>query len=422
MRGLLYIGAIIAVVAFAGSALAPDRTADSPAILGVETDVGPTQEPEGAETAPQGEDQPDDDLSPADEPTTAASPRLSPTETAGEWIETPDLPLPMGWGQVSVWTGSELMIWGGQANTGQEVRSSFSADGAMLDPGVARWLPIAESPVEGRAEASSAWTGSEVFIWGGRDAVSFREDGAAYDPNADSWRGLADSPLSPRSAAAAIWTGEEVLVLGGYDNAGPLGDAAAYDPVRDQWRVLENLPAELAQWSYVRHALAGDSAIVWGDTWEHSVSALRYFFESREWERLPQEGLGGQSVGHFIWSGADLYAIVDSSERLHIRVLRGGVGAWQALPDPPRLDPWGTTAVWSEHGLAVLTDSDAHWVFSENDQRWSRLPRGPRLQALPGEPVWTGSELLTWKAPFPGVASHQITRFRFADQPPMAQE
>src|SRR5687768_1317638 len=65
------------------------------------------------------------------------------------------------------------------------------------------WQAIADGPLSGRTDAAALWTGSEVLVFGGdadgycppelacdrkRDHTTALRDGAAYDPVADTWR------------------------------------------------------------------------------------------------------------------------------------------------------------------------------------------------------------------------------------------
>lgn len=124
-------------------------------------------------------------------------------------------------------------------------------DGARLGsplPGV--WEKIASAPLAGRFGAAAVWTGSEVLVWGGTGAQPYA-DGALYDPARRVWRAVARSPLGPRVEPAAVWSGSEVIIAGGRAlseagsggaHARPLTDAAAYDPASDTWRTLPPLP------------------------------------------------------------------------------------------------------------------------------------------------------------------------------------
>lgn len=139
-----------------------------------------------------------------------------------------------------VWTGTDLLVW----PTAFQV--SPAPPPIAFDPFTGESRPLAEIPLESRANAASIWTGSEWIVWGGSRGTTSFNDGAAYDPTTDTWRVLADSPLSARSAPA-VWTGTEMIVTAGYggDSGSPyaLGDGAAYDPTTDTWRAIAPGPA-----------------------------------------------------------------------------------------------------------------------------------------------------------------------------------
>src|SRR5438552_5208528 len=84
--------------------------------------------------------------------------------------------------------------------------SSSTSDGV--------WHPIAEQGApDARYFHTAVWTGSEMIIWGGS---GLRDDGARYNPSPDTWTPVSDNgaPL-PRSNHVAVWTGSEMLVWGG---------------------------------------------------------------------------------------------------------------------------------------------------------------------------------------------------------------
>ena len=65
---------------------------------------------------------------------------------------------------------------------------------------------------------TAVWTGSELIVWGGGNGAN---TGGRYDPAGDSWMPLSntDAP-GPRNAHTAIWTGSEMIVWGGMSNVG----------------------------------------------------------------------------------------------------------------------------------------------------------------------------------------------------------
>lgn len=142
---------------------------------------------------------------------------------AGSTVALPQMPISGPGGGGSIWTGTELIVWGEPAAPD----ASPPPVGAAFNLQTGTWRTIASSP--NSSNTPIAWTGREMIVWGGSGA-----DGAAYDPAADTWRTLPDAPFSA-SDAAAVWTGNEVIVLGGFDD--PV-NAAAYDPATDEWRSL----------------------------------------------------------------------------------------------------------------------------------------------------------------------------------------
>ena len=144
---------------------------------------------------------------------------------------------------VTVWTGRELVVWGG-------LNSNFTAtygDGARLDPTTNTWRRLPAAPVAARGQAAAVWSGREVLIWGG-DAGAGREvgQGAAYDPVTNTWRALPLSPLRAKTLPAGVWTGRYFLVIGGSAGGSlpaPGPAAAAYDPATNAWTALPAAPS-----------------------------------------------------------------------------------------------------------------------------------------------------------------------------------
>ena len=71
-----------------------------------------------------------------------------------------------------------------------------------------------------RTSHTAVWTGSEMIIWGGFDNVIGNSNtGGRYNPSTDSW--IATSTTNAparRSDHTAVWTGREMIVWGGFDN------------------------------------------------------------------------------------------------------------------------------------------------------------------------------------------------------------
>src|SRR5688500_3163871 len=69
-----------------------------------------------------------------------------------------------------------------------------------------KWRTV--GPLRGRQGNIAVWTGHEVIYWGG-DRPGRAPEGAAYDPKADRWRRSSRSPPTNRTHAGAVGTGRE---------------------------------------------------------------------------------------------------------------------------------------------------------------------------------------------------------------------
>jgi hypothetical protein len=66
-----------------------------------------------------------------------------------------------------------------------------------------------------RAGHTAVWTGSEMIVWGGSDRVGELATGARYDPATDTWTPTSTvGAPSPMEGHTAVWTGKEMIVWG----------------------------------------------------------------------------------------------------------------------------------------------------------------------------------------------------------------
>src|SRR5438270_12554429 len=124
-----------------------------------------------------------------------------PATSSAGWSRLADPPF-LRSGSVRVWTGQELLVWGGYEPDG-----TFRADGAAYDVGLRRWRALPPAPLRGRADSAGVWTGRTLLVWGGWAGHRAFADGAAYDPLSHRWRRLPHAPLDARIPAA--WSGPE---------------------------------------------------------------------------------------------------------------------------------------------------------------------------------------------------------------------
>jgi hypothetical protein len=199
------------------------------------------------------------------------------------WSAIPDGPLSSRAGAAFAWTGEELLIWGGWSGECCVSSEAFLADGAAYDPVRGTWRPLPAAPIEARAPFF-AWTGDELVVWGSRDRTARYRDGAAYDAESGTWRVIADGPIEVTDGSA-VWTGDEMLVFGaaldGNNHAETATDiGATYDPTSDSWRRIADSTlspqAATAAWP-------GSGELI---AWDYDLASTAYDPRSDAWRDL----------------------------------------------------------------------------------------------------------------------------------------
>ena len=294
-----------------------------------------------------------------------------------------------------------MIVWGGAS------RGRLFADGAAYDPATDRWRILATAPIAGRTAQTSVWTGAEMIVWGGcceRRGAEFG-DGAAYNPASDSWRKLSPAPIGPRTSHTAVWTGDQMLVWGGHVFEQEHSDGAAYDPEANRW---QSLPLPSIEPRYSHSAVwSGEAMIVWGGaTMRPSVLADGALLAGG-WR--PIKGVRpGRSSHTAVWTGSEMLVwggCCDASGR----DLPGGAAyepedrRWRALSDSGLGARQAHVAVWANNRMIVwggqgglgerFADGAA---YDSAADRWAELPPSPLDERAGPTGVWTDDELIVW--------------------------
>lgn len=287
------------------------------------------------------------------------------------WHTMSDPPIAGRVGHVAVWTGDELIVWGGHEGGTGGRPSSRLQDGAAYDPDADTWRQIATPTLSGGPGYASVWTGSEMIVIGGNDGhLSFAENGlyeaGAYNPSTDTWRNL-EMPIN-LVVADALWTGEEVVVYGIQGYLGPLL-GAAYNPRSDQWRELPAAPIDPAVPDI---EMFGDRILVWTyDPETDGIAALD--LETLQWSELPAfPGQPSDGIPSAASMGASQTMVTTESV---MAILSEGSDSWQTTPTPSEdlgpLNPtaWtGSEALFFSSGLPPgdpnAPNGISAWLFS----------------------------------------------------------
>ena len=270
---------------------------------------------------------------------------------------TTDAPDPRFW-HTAVWTGTEMIVWGGF-----RAPNDFNT-GGRYDPATDTWTATstANAPSK-RAFQKAVWTGSEMIVWGGYDDVAgvSLNTGGRYNSASDTWTttSLANAP-SARTFHTAVWTGSEMIVWGGFDlclvvayNTG-----GRYDPATDTWTATSTIDAPSPRDTHTA-VWTGSEMIVWGG---YDNTGGRYDPASDTWTATDVAKAPSSRDTHTaIWTGSEM--IVWGGEYYD--------GTYHFLNTGGRYDP--ATDTWS------LTDT-------------TDAPSERYLHTA----VWTGSEMIIW--------------------------
>ncbi len=305
----------------------------------------------------------------------------------------------------AVWTGTELIVWGGYGH------NSYSSDGGRYNPTTDTWKPLGDLGLTVREDHTAVWTGTEMIIWGGA-ASQLRNDGARYSPSTDTWSptSLGANVPAARIRHTAVWTNGKMLIWGGGVFTGGTNTGAAYNPVTDSWTPMStgaNVPAgrldHTAVWT-------GTEMIVWGGNTSGGPPGLntggRYKPSTNSWTPVPTSGAPSARFDHTaVWSGSEMivwggFGTPNTGGRYsptsNAWVTTSTVGAPIARADNSAVWTGTEMIVWGGNNGTPVVNTGGRYKPSTNS--WLPTSTGSVVnQLFAGESgTWTGSELLLY--------------------------
>lgn len=205
-----------------------------------------------------------------------------------------------------MWTGSQLLVWGGFETTVDSRNRQRTGTGSRYDPALDQWSSInTDGAPSVRGQASAVWTGTEMIVWGGslyNGGNGTFNNGARYSPANNQWRPMSTTlgtlPLSPRSSHCAIWTGHEMILWGGATNA------LRYSPAADAWSAISLKDApnpSIASYSPIPSAIWTDyGMLAWGGRWG------LYDPSSDTWRAVHQAAPIWNTSMPMVWTGSEV--------------------------------------------------------------------------------------------------------------------
>lgn len=299
------------------------------------------------------------------------------------------------------------------------------ADAWFIDPG----------PLSPRGGHQVMWTGDEMIVWGGSTADTPPNliDGAAFDPATTTWRMLAPIPDETSQLNVAVWAGDQMIVVSA-------SSTMSYDPDTDEWRAIGDgaaLSSETqVQWTGTRLALWTTEGIslfdprdgAWEELpdpgfggpsqWEGALRSARTAliavgldtpdcsgrlaakWNGTDWERLPKVDLAtaeyadcGYPNQTAVIDGYLVYWTDNNHPTMALNLLTEELMKIDTIPLSGAESPSGPIEVGS--GVLVPQWGEAAWLPSV-DASWVSLDMPG--QGRGAEMIWTGDEVLMWAA------------------------
>jgi len=345
----------------------------------------------------------------------AATGYILPTilDTAGGCVDdswtatsTTNAPSARG-GHTAVWTGSEMIIWGGSDFSG------LTNTGGRYNPSTDSWTATSTISVPtARTLHHAVWTGTEMIVWGGYDPDNppfYLITGGRYSPTSDTWTttSTANAP-SGRVADTAVWTGSEMIVWGGYNNVAILNTGGKYNPGTNSWTATSTTNAPSARDLHTA-VWTGSEMIVWGgeDNSSYFNTGGRYNPSTDSWTTTSTSNAPYGRIDHTaVWTGSEM-------------IVWGGYNGiypntgWRYNPNTDSWTATSTTnapsarvyhsAVWTGSEMIVWGGQvypmfyNTGGRYNPNTDSWiatstTNAPSGRVNHAA----VWTGNEMIVW--------------------------
>jgi hypothetical protein len=293
-------------------------------------------------------------------------------------------PLNARMGPSGVWTGSEVIIWGGYHTSGgiAEPVSEYPASGAAYTLYGDEWRRIAKATIPGRYRHIAGWTGREMIVWGGY-TENWRQGtppvGAAYNPTTDRWRTIAQAPLRWGQTRTSVITDSEWVVAVTTKREMVL---AGYDPRADSWRLLPPLP--VGPRDDIRLLWAGNSLLfLEGD------GMFRLAADTGSWVRSNARPVGTQVV----WTGLELISLAGHSAGALARY-DPAADEWRDI-EGPIID--GAQLIWTgTHALLIAYLDAPSYLYNPATEIWLELAWPQRLHIRDHASVWADDQLVEW--------------------------
>jgi N-acetylneuraminic acid mutarotase len=320
------------------------------------------------------------------------------------WTATNTFNAPLGrLYHTAIWTGSEMIIWGG-----------LLFDGGKYNPSTDTWSPLSTVNAPSfRVLHTAVWTGSEMITWGGNDGFKF-DTGGKYNPSTNTWTATSTmNAPSARDSHTAIWTGNEMIIWGGisgtpinpnYPNTG-----GKYNPSTNTWTEISTINAPPGRYEHTA-IWTGSEMIIWGGFDTSVINPGRRYNPSTDiWTSMSTKRAPFPVAHHTaVWTGSEM---IIWGGLLGLPTNIGGrynpsTNTWMATslintPSPRR----DHSVVWTGSEMIVWGGQNMPFEFfndggryNPNTNSWTAINTAGRVPSARYDhtAIWTGSEMIVF--------------------------
>jgi N-acetylneuraminic acid mutarotase len=314
----------------------------------------------------------------------------------------------------AVWTGSEMIVWGGADNGARPLNT-----GGRYNPGTNTWTATTTiNAPDARAFHTAVWTGSEMIVWGGQGAdFSNLNTGGRYNPSTNTWMATstANAPTG-RIWHTAVWTGSEMIVWGGYDRSGS-NTGGRYNPSTDSWTATSTTNAPSARRNHTA-IWSGSEIIVWGGIGSYALNTGgRYNPSTDSWTATSGFNAPDARWDHTaVWTGSEMI------------VWGGWIGSYSNTGGryDPGTDSWMATsttnaptarsqhtAVWTGSEMIVWGGHTRNYYSFNTGSRYCAQPPSLTIIQPNGGEVWVGGSVqkIEWASNNMKHSDHLILQY-----------
>ena len=343
---------------------------------------------------------------------------------ADSWVNKGQTPLGRS-DHTAVWTGTEMIVWGGHNNAA----IGYINSGGKYNPALDSWTPTSTSvnTPSARGNHTAVWTGSEMVIWGGFIGASVLNTGAIYNPATDVWRtqNTSNQPTA-RFRHTATWTGTQMMIWGGANaNGTTLYDTGAqFNPSTNIWTTTSTLNAPDPRYNHsanLSQSTNGTEVIIWGGVgtlFTPVNSGARYNTTSNQWiptstgANVPTPRHSHSAVWAWttdktlIWGGLAGTGIGLHSGRIYDPVN----DSWSVINNPNNFFTFAGRALAHTYWTgseAIFYGGNSGSTFETNhfngarynlaSDSWTLMtPTNHPSASFGSTSVWTGDEMIVW--------------------------